>query len=1586
MVEGPLGEGGSATALRVRDLLYDVSVALKLVDATEASRDLLQREFFALRAFNHPRITRVHDFGYWRDGGRTRAFYTASLVVGVELATFARGGDWASLLRPLADVLSALGSLHRRGLAHGDVTPRNVLVEADGHAVLIDLGCTRRFDGPPLDEVSGTPGFLAPELLRGRVHRTSDLHALGATIRALGVPLPAVVARVVAQLAAERPEDRPQSAEEAAELLGVPWCRPPASDLLGSALVGREEAMASVRSLVDALARGLPSARVVSISGEEGTGKSRLLEETKAEAQLRSDAILVHGDRPRALETALSVALGEPVSLERMAALLRAIELLAERPSPTLLLIDDADQLSPLERGRLEVVVRSIPQGKRLAIVVTSRRPIDGAASLTISALDESLVRRWLHGEVPDAAVSEIVRASGGFPREIAAIVRQLDGNEWSSRVVERAIEHAGTRRGRIDLGGLDEDARDLLARVVAAGPRALADDGGSRSPPDDRDLFDSPLLRRLVVRAPDGLRLLRRSDEARIASALGDETMKAAHRHLADEAEAAFAKESNDAEHRATWIRHLAHVDLAAATRALLAGSKAHAGRALRAAADVVVSVGGSALSAEALRCCAQIHADAGEPALALALAVRAIRTRPGKGERTRLRQLAGLSYAQMGDSRRAILTLRRSLPGIEDDDERARVAAALSLALLKRGADAEALRVVEAALEANGELDPSTRLDLLVNAAFATSRAGKTAAAREHLAGARAFAEDASPRARFRLASASAFVAYGAGETPDATRSYEEALSIAETHGLDDLAPSAALNYGTASHEQGELGRALDAYERGRRLAVALGMPTTEATLSFDLAKVHADIGNHRRAALLADGAKLAARREKMPLLEAGAFAILAEVAAASGDHEASERDLDAARALLVDAGANGREWMDLGLQRARAALLRNDLEGAARHLASTKPAPSATPDVEAAWRGVSATLATLRGRAKDAIGELERALALAEPLGQRSLLADLETRLSDAYRAAGSAFLADRHRARARALWEKTLAGLPEEHHAAFRKHPSRERVFVEETPRPARRVEASLDLKRLLEINRRLNSAADTTAILEETMDAAISLTSGERGFLLLRERIEGGASPERADAPLRVAVARNLDRETLRKGHLKFSRTVAERVVRTGEAVVAVDAAFDPRFEKARSVHAMRLKSLLCVPIRSPHGVLGAIYVDHRFEAGGFAPELADLLASLADQAALAIVKARLVEELRSKTRELEEKNADIERLARGQAIEIARLKRTIEAEETKGPGGATRFDYGNIVAGSAPMRRILGVLDRVIDADITVLVRGESGTGKERIARAIHANSGRSRGPFVAINCGALPETLLEAELFGYRRGAFSGATRDHPGLFASARGGTLFLDELGEMPASMQVKLLRVLQEREVNPLGANQAVPTDVRLVCATNRVLAEEVRAGRFREDLYYRVAVVEVELPPLRERLEDILPLADAILERLATELARPRASLDRSAERALLGHAWPGNVRELENVLTKGFLLASGTTLGGQDLELGAARPAKSPAAALRTQIANALEEADWNVVVAARTLGMPRATIYRKMRRFGLERPPRQTG
>ncbi|MBC7171004.1 MAG: sigma-54-dependent Fis family transcriptional regulator, partial [Polyangiaceae bacterium] len=235
----------------------------------------------------------------------------------------------------------------------------------------------------------------------------------------------------------------------------------------------------------------------------------------------------------------------------------------------------------------------------------------------------------------------------------------------------------------------------------------------------------------------------------------------------------------------------------------------------------------------------------------------------------------------------------------------------------------------------------------------------------------------------------------------------------------------------------------------------------------------------------------------------------------------------------------------------------------------------------------------------------------------------------------------------------------------------------------------------------------------------------------------------------------------------------------------------------------------------------------------------------------------------------------------------------------------------------DIVARSAAMRRVLALAERVAATESTVLITGESGTGKERIARLVHARSRRSKKAFVGVNCGALPEPLLESELFGHKRGAFTGATADKQGLFEAASGGTLFLDEIGEMPLSMQVKLLRALQEQAVRPVGSTRDVPVDVRVVAATNRDLAALVDAGGFRKDLFYRLRVIPLELPPLRERRDDILPLARQSIARTCRQNACGPCALSSEVLDALHAYAWPGNVRELENAIERAVVLAEG---------------------------------------------------------------------
>ncbi|MCX5745847.1 MAG: sigma 54-interacting transcriptional regulator, partial [Proteobacteria bacterium] len=436
------------------------------------------------------------------------------------------------------------------------------------------------------------------------------------------------------------------------------------------------------------------------------------------------------------------------------------------------------------------------------------------------------------------------------------------------------------------------------------------------------------------------------------------------------------------------------------------------------------------------------------------------------------------------------------------------------------------------------------------------------------------------------------------------------------------------------------------------------------------------------------------------------------------------------------------------------------------------------------------------------------------------------------------------------------------------------------------------------------SRRLNSEADVARILDDVIDTAIELASAERGFLLLRRRP--------TDA-LAVVVSRNFGSEL--ETSPDVSRSIAERAAQTGEPVITIDAGHDERFEAAASVAALRLRSVLAVPLRQRGTIIGCLYVDHRLHAGAFDASAATILRELADVAAVAIENARLTDELR-------QTSASLDELTRRLAGELAdRDAELVRARADRPDRDRLAGRYDQIVGRSPAMTRMLGVVDRAATTSLPVVIVGESGTGKELVARALHDHGPRAAGPFVAINCGALPEQLLESELFGHVRGAFTGADRDRRGMFEVADGGTLFLDEIADTSAAMQAKLLRVLQDGVVRRVGeTTRTMTVDVRVVVATQRSLAELVLAGRFREDLRYRLEVIAIPIPPLRERDGDIPLLVDALLAGLCPDRARPR--LTRAALRALAAHRWPGNVRELQNAL------ARGVAMGGDVIDVG----------------------------------------------------------
>jgi transcriptional regulator with GAF, ATPase, and Fis domain len=501
----------------------------------------------------------------------------------------------------------------------------------------------------------------------------------------------------------------------------------------------------------------------------------------------------------------------------------------------------------------------------------------------------------------------------------------------------------------------------------------------------------------------------------------------------------------------------------------------------------------------------------------------------------------------------------------------------------------------------------------------------------------------------------------------------------------------------------------------------------------------------------------------------------------------------------------------------------------------------------------------------------------------------------------------------------------------------------------------------DALRIYKALQPLGSRLEPGAAIEATVNATFELLQRATHVAVLlrsesdKDRFALAVSRQRPDVKIGTPTA----------DPVRASRAVLRRVLADRAAVLAANA---QEVLSSESVLGGHLHSILAVPLWRGDDIIGLIQADNRAASGIFTEHDLERALLLAGQASLAIDNATLVQRLRV-----------AEERARGENVYLKRKE--------------TKIKFDNIIGDSPAMKSVLAQLEKVIDTRATVCVEGETGTGKELIASAIHHQSGRADKMFVAQNCAALPENLLESELFGHKRGAFTSADSDKKGLFEIADGGTLFLDEMGEMPLTLQAKLLRVLQEGTIRPVGATSEKQVDVRIICATNRDLAAEVEKGRFRQDLYYRLMVFPIKLPPLRERREDLPALAAHFLKRYADEYRLEIPGFTQDALDALASYNWPGNIRELENEIQRLVIQAE----AGHWIEITDLSPRLRKIEGTITRIApkqgtlkemmeqverwlitEALREHGNNKTKTAVTLGITREGLHKKLAKFGV--------
>ncbi len=488
-----------------------------------------------------------------------------------------------------------------------------------------------------------------------------------------------------------------------------------------------------------------------------------------------------------------------------------------------------------------------------------------------------------------------------------------------------------------------------------------------------------------------------------------------------------------------------------------------------------------------------------------------------------------------------------------------------------------------------------------------------------------------------------------------------------------------------------------------------------------------------------------------------------------------------------------------------------------------------------------------------------------------------------------------------------------------------------------------------LAALIEINREMMGAAAPETVLKLVVASALRLFDAEGVSVALVDAAEGELVFPTVEGEIEGAEIR-----------LPLGRGIVGAVVQSGEPILCNDTKSDPRFYGGvdRSTGFVT-RAILCAPLRDAGRVVGAIEVINTAQPDGFDADDLALLEAFASLVATALERARAIERLDAANRALRE---------------------TVDDR------------YALVVGDSPAMQQLVATLRTAAATRSTVLLLGESGVGKEVLARAVHRASPRAEAPFVAVNCVALSPTLLESELFGHEKGAFTGAAAQKKGKFELAHGGTIFLDEIGELAPPLQAKLLRVLQEREIQRVGGTRDIRIDVRVVAATNRDLRRGMRDGSFREDLYYRLAVVSALVPPLRERRGEIAPLAQHFLARFGRELGQPPLTLTGDALARLVAHDWPGNVRELSNALERAAVLVSGPTLHAADLlldERGAvasgageaidALPLAEAVEAYKAhRVREALTAASGNQTRAAEILGMRQSNLSRLLKSIGI--------
>lgn len=1507
----------------------DGRVALKLLThARDEQLRLFQKEAQWLVRLRHPAIASI--FGYeaqsqdWFGEERGPCFWM-EYIEGQGLLEAAKTATPAQIFAWLETALEALQALHSQNISHGDLSPRNVMIDIGGRLKLLDFGLAGEF-GATATVSGGTLPYLAPERLQGKNLPASDLFSLGtlfyealsgrhprASSRSLkemmqspAAPLLemlpelegrfAVGARAIDRMIRLKLEERLETAKAALEALRSSAALPAQEDAAvfeyhSAKMFGAEECFAALERAIDQA----PTASVsLWLHGTGGVGKSRFLREAAIQCAVKGLAVreLSPSEFLPALQEAVVKDGGFP-----SVTIFRHLDKIPAQTLSALLSLRRA--VSP--PGRVWIFEWNDDRLSEEARRFLAEAPkLLGGVELHLRNLDLPRTQALLSEALGESAAAEIAgelfRLSGGNPRMLLEMLRWLRARGIDER-------HHFSRAWKEELAGMGS-FEDLLAERL------------ERLSPKDYEL----LFALAVAHEPCVLEEIQ--EKFPLLSALEPRLTRLCERDL-------LRFESGSGKYR---------LAIPALETRLISRASPHALKKWHEAWMLSLPAG---KESDPSRLRHALALKRGEIIAPLAVPVAEFLGKTMRPEE-------------------ALELIEGALPFLRDPSELSRLLRAKTNLLTGLDRYAEALATAEEVFRLAAPDEP-----FVLKAV--------------------------------KYGIVSGIACLNLGRKEEAGRRFAEALRVASDstdREVSQYRVRAHALLGNLELESGHRDEAKRHFETGLAMSVAQGRRRAE--LCRNLAALLVEEGDPARSDALLEEAKRLYREEGhfageiATWLEEGNLALQrGEIARAVSAYARAEDLAEAQRDDLLLA----RVWNNRAvLERRRGQLasamdffgrayqilrILGNLEDFAEHLAQFAMAEYAVGRFPAAALHLSELrqLISKANGAAPALAKLEaygRWIMEGEATAGEDSPWDGEARLQ-------SLEAEGRDADAIAALLRSWHARLPVALQLSFvDRHDWRrwieKKIFEKTLPVPKGRTRMEI-LESLAAVSRELLMEDDMDRVLKHLMDAAMRLSGAENGFLVLRSESDDGPIPG-----FSVVVARNVAKEALESQEFAFSLSAIRQAMESGEPIVTDNALQDPRFSQAKSVQLHELKSILALPVKGRRGVLGVFYLDHRFEAGLFDDEQLKALRAFADQAALALQKAQMIAELKQANSRLSDQVEE-------QSDQLHRMQMELAESRLK-----LKYEYSEIVGRSPKMVEVLSLVDKITDSKISVWIFGESGTGKESIARALHFNSSRAKQPFVAENCSALPETLMESELFGHKRGAFTHADKDKKGILEYANRGTIFLDEIADLSLHLQAKLLRFLQEGEIRPLGSNEVIKVDVRVVSASNKDLQELVEQGKFREDLYFRLNGVTITLPPLRERMEDLPILVEHFLKKVAVNEGKEPCRVSMEVLRQFMNYPWPGNIRELQNTLETAALFAENGMIGLKALAfkpilLGKKKAMKNlmmKTVAKETMdpeleaLLLAIRDNGYHKGNAAKAMGISRRNLYTKLEKFGV--------